>query len=250
MHWRRKYDRELSSPLYIWSIYMLTAETCICDYGLPMCLKLFKAKRLFGWLLKDKTERAKEKRKTERQGWKRKRAVRKGWAVSFGKVGAILRLTWQFDCLFHSLRPYSTFSLSVCLCLSGSFSSRASSIRGFSVLSEELPGLWSCLSEGPGRTMMMTPASTLSSPPRPDSIQIQTHLCRQKRNLLYCEVTGCSNRQKYSVIDSGKCIIFLGSVFQICLEEKNKTDTISETCNISSKMSYPTSCKAEHRLTI
>lgn len=57
------------------------------------------------------------------------------------------------------------------LCLSGSLSSRASSIRGFSILSVELPGLWSCLLEGPGQKMMMTPASLLSSLAKPDSTE-------------------------------------------------------------------------------
>lgn len=69
----------------------------------------------FYMIVKRQKERAKREEKTKGEGWKRKRAVRKGWAVSFGKVGAILRLTWQFDCLFHSLWPYSTFSL--CLSL-------------------------------------------------------------------------------------------------------------------------------------
>lgn len=183
----------------------------------------------FCMIVKRQKERAKREEKTEGEGWKRKRAVRKGWAVSFGKVGAILRLTWQFDCLFHSLRPYSTFSLSVCLSLSGLLSSRASSIRGFSVLSEELPGLWSCLSEGPtddDDDPSLHPLFSSKAKQHRAAIQIQTHLCRQKRSSLYCGVTGCSNRQKYSVIDSGECIIFLGSIFQICLEEEKKTSHI------------------------
>lgn len=134
------------------------------------------------------------------------------------KMSSVLQQSGSYFTTHLTVWLLVSFSLTIfhLLSLPGLLFSTASSIRGFSILSVELPGLWSCFSEDPGQKMMITSASFLSSPARPESAEStgprSRIICAVRSEAhsvssLYCEGKGPSNCQMFSVIDSHRSFI-------------------------------------------